>query len=127
MFITKKAHGPVMVIHLAGKFEGGPDRERLLAMVHRAIADGHRELVVSFLGVRYLASNGVGIMIALHQLMEKAGGRIILCNLNERALAVVYIMRLQEVFVLEKNIRTSLARLRRARETGARRAAEAEA
>jgi len=115
MLISKRAHGKAMVIHLAGKFEGGPDRDRLLALTSKIIEDGYREVVVSFLGVRFLASNGVGIMIALKTLLDAVGGTVVLCNLNERSLAVVYIMRLQEVFILEKNIRTALARLRQLR------------
>lgn len=115
MLITKRAHGKVMVIHLAGKFEGGPDRDKLLAMTSGIIEDGYRELIVSFQGVRFLASNGVGILIAMRTLFDAVGGSITLCHLNERALAVVYIMRLQEVFILEQNIRTALARFRQLR------------
>lgn len=116
MLISKRAHGRVMVIHLAGKFEGGPDRDRLLAMTSQALEEGYREIVVSFLGVRFLASNGVGIMIALKTLVDAVDGRMILCNLNERALAVVHVMRLQEVFTLERNIRSALALLRHGRQ-----------
>ena len=65
MLITKKAHGSVMVVHLGGKFEGGPDRDQLLTLTEKLIADGYKEIVFSFLGVRFLASNGVGIMIGL--------------------------------------------------------------
>lgn len=112
MLISKRAHGRVMVIHLAGKFEGGPDRDRLLAMTSQILEEGYREIVVSFLGVRFLASNGVGIMIALKGLVDAVDGRMVLCNLNERALAVVHVMRLQEIFTLERNIRSARALLR---------------
>ena len=119
MLITKRAHGKVMVIHLTGKFEGGPDREKLLKMTSGLIEEGYRAVVVSFLGVRFLASNGVGILIAMKTLMDAAKGRMVLCNLNERNLAVVYIMRLQEIFTIEANIRTALKGLRTTRAAGA--------
>lgn len=119
MLITKNAHGSVMVIHLGGKFEGGPDRDKLLTLTGKLIADGYREIVFSFLGVRFLASNGVGIMIAVKKLVDAADGRVILCNLNERALSVMYIMRLQDVFILEANIRTALQRMRALRQDAA--------
>ncbi len=119
MLITRRNHGKAAVIHLASKFEGGPDRDRLLGVTAEILQDGVRDIVVSFLGVRFLASNGVGITIAMKTLVDAAGGRMVLCNLNERALAVVYIMRLQEVFALERNIRTALARLRGLREAEA--------
>jgi anti-anti-sigma factor len=115
MLITKRAHGKVTVIHLTGKFEGGPDREKLLKLTAGLVDDGCRDIVVSFLGVRFLASNGVGIMIAMKTLMDAAGGRMVLCNLNERNLAVMYIMRLQEIFTIETNIRNALQRLRATR------------
>jgi len=115
MLITKRAHGRVMVIHLAGKFEGGPDREKLLKITSKAIADGYRELVISFLGVRFLASNGIGILISMRKLMDEVGGRVVLCNLNERVLSVVHVMRLQEIFTLESNIRTARTWLRATR------------
>ncbi len=120
MLITKRAHGKVMVIHLAGKFEGGPDRERLLAMTDGIITEGYRKIVISFLGLRFIASTGVGILIAMKRRCDEVGGRMILCNLNERVLSVVHVLRMQEVFTLEKNIRTSLARFRGTRESEAR-------
>jgi len=120
MLITKRAHGKATVIHLTGKFEGGPDREKLLKLVTDLLDQGCRDIVVSFLGVRFLASNGVGIMIAMKTLVDAAGGRMVLCNLNERNLAVVYIMRLQEIFTIESNIRTALTHLRGTRAAEAR-------
>jgi len=120
MLITRIPHGKVSVIHLAGKFEGGPDRDRLLKLTEKLIRDGCREIVVSFLGVRFLASNGVGIMIAIKQLVDAAHGRMVLCNLNERAIAVLYVMRLQEIFTIETNIRTALKHLKAMRATAAK-------
>ncbi|MBE0567333.1 MAG: STAS domain-containing protein [Krumholzibacteria bacterium] len=112
MLISKRAHGRVMVIHLAGKFEGGPDRDKLLATTKLVLEDGFREIVVSFLGVRFLSSNGVGIMIAMKALVDAVDARLVLCNFNERALSVVHILRLEEVIPVAKNIQAARALLR---------------
>jgi anti-sigma B factor antagonist len=53
-------------------------REQLNRLVH----EGHTHLLVNFGGVRYLSSDVLGILAAVHKKIEPAQGRIRLCGLD---------------------------------------------
>ena len=50
--------------------------------LNRLVDEGHTRLVVNFGGVRYLSSDVLGILAAVHKKIERARGRIQLCELD---------------------------------------------
>jgi anti-sigma B factor antagonist/stage II sporulation protein AA (anti-sigma F factor antagonist) len=50
--------------------------------LHRLVEEGHIRLLVNFGGVRYLSSDVLGILAAVHKKIDPARGRIQLCGLN---------------------------------------------
>jgi anti-anti-sigma factor len=109
MQITTQNKGDVAVIHLAGKFDGGKDCEKIQAKITGFITEGRRKFVLSFSLIRFITSCGLGKLIAIHQEVTECGGRVILCNLERRPLSVIYTARLYEVFEVRKSLRQALA------------------
>ncbi len=108
MQITTQIKGDVVVIHLAGKFDGGKDCEKIQTKITNYIAEGRRNFVLSFLLIRFLTSCGLGKLIAIHKEVNECGGRVILCNLERRPLSVIYTARLYEVFEVRKSLGQAL-------------------
>jgi anti-anti-sigma factor len=50
--------------------------------LHRLVEEGHTRLLLNFGGVRYLSSDVLGILAAVHKKIEPARGRIQLCGLD---------------------------------------------
>ena len=50
--------------------------------LNRLVEEGHIRLLVNFGGVRYLSSDVLGILAAVHKKIERARGRIQLCELD---------------------------------------------
>jgi anti-anti-sigma factor len=50
--------------------------------LNRLVEEGHTRLLVNFGGVRYLSSDVLGILAAVHKKIEPARGRIQLCGLD---------------------------------------------
>ena len=50
--------------------------------LNRLVEEGHTRLVVNFGGVRYLSSDVLGILAAVHKKIDPARGRIQLCGLD---------------------------------------------
>jgi len=109
MLITQQTHGTVMVLKLVGKFEGGGADAKLDRIARTLIEDGFRQIILNFKGVRFLSSTGIGILIKLKTVFEAAGGRMIICDINERAIAVIYVMRLEEKFEIVGGVGDALA------------------
>ena len=50
--------------------------------LNRLVEEGHIRLLVNFGGVRYLSSDVLGILAAVHKKLDPARGRIQLCGLD---------------------------------------------
>ena len=119
MQINIQHKGDITVINLIGKFEGGQDCAKFQEKISNLIASGDRKFILSFSLIRFINSCGLGKLLAIHQEVTGAGGRVILCNLERKPLSVIYTTRLHEVFEVRKSLREALAQFETvASETG---------
>jgi len=65
--------------------------------LNRLVEEGHIRLLVNFGGVRYLSSDVLGILAAVHKKIERARGRIQLCELDPLLRDMVRITHLDRV------------------------------
>jgi anti-sigma B factor antagonist len=70
---------------------------------------GRLQIVVDLKEVPYVDSSDIGRIIRAHQSVRQAGGRVRLCNLTERVLAVLKLMRLDTILDLYQNEEEALA------------------
>lgn len=66
-------------------------REDLLAAVDRS---GAHSVVLDFGRVTYISSVAFRPLLSLHRKLKQAGGRLILCGMNERVSEVFHVTRL---------------------------------
>ena len=111
MLIHAQDKGDISVIHLAGKFDGGSDCEKIQAIITNLIAEDRRKFVLSFSLIRFITSCGLGKLLAIHKEVTGCGGQVILCNLERRPLSVIYTARLYEVFTVRKTLGQALDQL----------------
>ena len=65
--------------------------------LNRLVEEGHIRLLVNFGGVRYLSSDVLGILAAVHKKIDPARGRIQLCELDPLLRDMVRITHLDRV------------------------------
>jgi anti-sigma B factor antagonist len=83
-------------------------KERIDALVR----EGCLQIVVDLKQVPYLDSSDIGRLIRSHLSVRRAGGRVRLCNLSERVLAVLEMTRLNtvlELFATEEEALASIS------------------
>ncbi|KUG27121.1 anti-sigma f factor antagonist (spoiiaa-2) [hydrocarbon metagenome] len=68
-----------------------------------AMDDGPKKLVVSFAGVSFLDSCGIGTLITLRNRLMKEKGAMALCDIGERLENILKITDLRKVFALYAN------------------------
>jgi anti-anti-sigma factor len=101
--------GDIAVVNLAGKFDGGNDCIKFQENISRLVANGDLKIIISFSLIRWITSCGLGKLVAIHEEVTRAGGRVVLCNLEKRPLSVLYTTKLHDVFEVKKNLREALA------------------
>ena len=71
-------------------------RQSLINMTAR----GHKRIVVDLAAVPYMDSSGVATLVEALQAQRKAGGKMVLCGLQEKVRSIFEIARLDMVFTI---------------------------
>ena len=116
MKFERENHGSATVIRLAGLFEADGTDAAFRDLIYELLESGHRQLAISLGGVRFLSSTGLGILTATKVSFERAGGHLVLCDLNDRARNVMHVTHLCDVFEMEDDIEAALAAFAQASE-----------
>lgn len=78
----------VVVARIRGDMWGKFDDTKLKAELKaQAEKNGERRFVIDFAGVSALNSTGIGIVVSSLTTIQRAGGKLRLCNLNQRVRA----------------------------------------
>ena len=67
-----------------------------------------RKLLLNFENVEFLSSATLGKLISLNNKIAKAGGKLVLCNINENIYEVFRITKLNERFNIRKEVHEAL-------------------
>jgi anti-sigma B factor antagonist len=109
MKIKRKPRGQVMVLALSRPVTGGPDCAKFQTEVKSLIHDGYRDIILDFGGVAWISSNGVGLIICAYTTLQKHGGRMRICRLNDRNLSLLYVTQLYRVFPVHDTVAEAVA------------------
>ena len=75
----------VVVVELQGDVWGGWDSVELKDSVEALIKSGERKFLVDFAACGSVNSSGIGILLAVQEVIRAAGGAMSLCEVSERA------------------------------------------
>lgn len=69
---------------------------------------GRRKLLLDFGDVEHMSSAVLGTLVTLHQKVQAAGGRLVLCAIDPQIREVFAITRLEKVFVIRRDQQEAL-------------------
>src|SRR5580658_8000729 len=101
--LTKRTVDGILAIECAGRIVFGEESSLLRDEVKRAIADGHKRIVLNLGEVSYIDSGGLGTLVALHIAAHNAGGTIKLANLNQRVGDLMQVTKLLTIFEIHNS------------------------
>jgi anti-sigma B factor antagonist len=87
----------VTLLELSGRLIGGPQMYELHERIKKLVKDGCIDIVLDLGGVTMIDSFSLGIVLACHHSLEREGGSLKLCSLNETVRDVFYITLLSKV------------------------------
>jgi anti-sigma B factor antagonist len=91
----------IAVLEPRGSLIGGEETDELKAKAKDLLEQGNRKLVLDLGGVTYINSSGIGALVSLHSMYQKATGKIKLCNVAKGVENVFVITKLTSVFDVE--------------------------
>jgi len=96
--LTKRNVDGILAFECNGRIVFGDESSLLRDEVKKAIADGHKRIVLNLAEVNYIDSGGLGTLVALHTTAHNAGGTIKLANLTKRVGDLMQVTKLLTVF-----------------------------
>lgn len=75
-----------------------------------SLVDEHarKKILLNFSNVEYLSSAALGKFITLNKKVQTAGGKLVMCNINEDIFEVFEITKLNKLFNIQKDEQTGL-------------------
>ncbi len=88
----------VVVVELAGPFDGGPDGTQLYDDCRVHCARGRNRLVIDCSGLKRLTAQGLGHLAGLLALVRNAGGELVLARVPDFAQSLLMITGMEALF-----------------------------
>lgn len=98
MRIHEDVFEDVTVLTLKGKLMGGKETNAVQEHVQSLIDGGARELVMDLSRVKWLNSQGVGMLMACLTKMRNAGGSLVISGATEKVENVFMVTKLIQIF-----------------------------
>ena len=92
----------IAVMEPHGSLIGGDETDEVKTKAHDLIEQGNKKLVIDLGAVSYINSTGIGALVAVHAMYEKAKGTVKLCNMAKSVQNVFVITKLTGVFDVEE-------------------------
>jgi len=88
----------VTVLDLRGRLVQGPEVTALRERFNELEKAQVKNVILNFKQIDFIDSTGLGMLVAVHSQMEKAGGTVRLLGLSKRGAALMVLTKLSTVF-----------------------------
>jgi anti-sigma B factor antagonist len=92
----------IAVLELKGSLLGGEETDELKTKARDVLDQGNRKLVLDMGGVTYINSSGIGALVGIHAMYQKAQGKVKLCEMAKGVQNVFVITKLTSVFDVDE-------------------------
>jgi len=96
--IEQREKEGVVVLDVKGGLVVGDPASALREKLRQLLADKRHNVVLNLAGVDYVDSTGLGAMVVCFTSLRKAGGKLVLLNLNRRQIELLVLTKLSTVF-----------------------------
>jgi len=100
------------VISFMGQLIDKSQATELMADIDKFIAEGKCKFVFDFSKLKYINSNGLGVIITLLTRARKNGGEIAICALNKKVQELLLMTKLNTVFPVTKTVDRAILKLK---------------
>ena len=110
MEIREERHDEVLVIAPVGRVDSNSSGE-LERRLLRHVAEGAVRLVIDLLGVEYISSAGLRVLLLTANKLRPLGGQVVLCSMGRTVREVFDLAGLTALFPIEASQDEALVRI----------------
>lgn len=96
--IEQREKEGIVVLDVKGGLVVGDPASALRDKLRQLLADKRYNVVLNLASVDYIDSTGLGAMVVCFTSLRKAGGKLVLLNLNRRQIELLVLTKLSTVF-----------------------------
>lgn len=97
------------VLVLSGNMLSSADNTEVLDLVRQHIEQGHNRFVINLHAVKFINSNGLGLLINILTKSRKAGGDAVLASVPDELARLLAMTKLNSIFATAANQHEALA------------------
>lgn len=86
------------VVELSGKIEGGPFAAEFKQTLQQLLNDNKKNIIVDMSHIKFINSNGIGILVGGYTTVKNGGGSLKLVNSGDKVKGVLSITKLNQIF-----------------------------
>lgn len=109
MAIKEKIIGDVAVLELKGKLWGGEECKAIHDKVKSLITDDIRKVVIGLSKVKWMNSQGLGVLMACHTSLTAVGGILRIAGATEKVNSLFMITKIITIFENFKTVDRAVA------------------
>ena len=106
---TKDTEGTVKILNLSGELIDREQPKTMLKEIEKDLSEGTTNLLLNLDNLRYINSSGLTVLINVLAQVNNAGGKLALCNVNEKINNLLFITKLLDKFQVFENREAAIA------------------
>jgi anti-sigma B factor antagonist len=103
MKIESDLQNNILYVRLQGDLVGAPDSQQLLDIVNSKLNESVLLCAVDLSKVRFINSNGIGVLVSLLTKFRNRGGELVLINPSEHMRKLLIITKLNAIFTVAED------------------------
>lgn len=96
--IRQREKEGIIILDVRGPLTVGEGASALRDRMRQLSAEGRQQAILNLQDVDYIDSTGLGAMVVCFTSLRKAGGKLVLLNLNRRHIELLVLTKLSTVF-----------------------------
>jgi anti-sigma B factor antagonist len=93
--IDRASRDGISILRVSGRLDA-KNAQQLMSACHEARSGGSRRVIVNLADITFVASSGIGTLLALTEEFREAGGSIHLVSLSDAVTSVVELLNLSQ-------------------------------
>jgi len=98
MGVKEKIVGDVAIMTLSGKLMGGKETSEVYEHLKGMVADKIRKVVVDLSKVKWLNSQGIGMLMACYTALKNVDGKLVIAGATEKVNSILMLTQLLTIF-----------------------------
>jgi anti-anti-sigma factor len=111
MRISEHSTDDITILDLLTPVSGDGSHQLFIPQIEALLEEGHRKFVLNLEELTWINSSGLGLFIGARRHIDEAGGKMVICHMNQRISDIFEITALSTVWEIYPDVEAAVAAL----------------